>query len=138
MYLMMTFLQGCGMILTTKRSLNKLASGKNSIRKRGGFMIIIGEYKEFSPNMEFPSIKDSLCDAPYENKDKILEYLKSGNVYMVTASKVIDAFTGEITNYELIYMDDGQFSWSSKIPYYVEKYNLKLPVEFEQHIISKS
>ena len=56
---------------------------------------------------------------------------------MVTASRFNDIITGELTNRELVYMDDGEYSWSSKLPYYVEKYNLKLPEDFERHVLEK-
>lgn len=98
-------------------------------------VIILGMYEELAPGMGFPSIKESLHDKSYESKATVLEHLKNGTVHMVTASKVVDIFTGEKTNIELVYMNDGQYSWSSKIPYYVEKYNLRLPEDFETYIL---
>lgn len=100
-------------------------------------VILLGKYEEFAPNMGFPSIKEHLQDKPYETKAVVLEYLNNGNVHMVTASKIVDVFTGERINSELVYMDDGKYSWSSKLPYYVDKYNLKLPEDFENHILKQ-
>lgn len=100
-------------------------------------MIILGKYEEFAPGMGFPSIKTDLQKEPYASKEKILEYLRNGNVHMVTASRIVDVFTGTTVNSELVFMDDGKYSWSSKIPYYVDKYNLKLPEDFEKHILNQ-
>lgn len=101
-------------------------------------MIIIGKYNELAPNMGFPSIKDYLQKEPYKSKDAILKYLRNGHVHMVTASRIVDVISGKTTNIELVFMDDGKYSWSSSIPYYVEQYHLRLPEEFEKHILNNS
>ena len=98
-------------------------------------MILLGKYDEFASGMGFPSIKDFISDTPYKNKDIIISYLNHGLIHMVTTSLFIDIFTGEQTYRALFYMDDGTYSWSSKLPYYVEKYNLRLPKDFEDHAI---
>ena len=100
-------------------------------------MILLGKYEEFAPGMGFPSIKEHLQNEPYESKAEILEYLRNGNIHMVTASRIVDVFTSEKVNSELVYMDDGKYSWSSKLPYYVDKYNLRLPKEFEAHVLKQ-
>lgn len=100
-------------------------------------MIILGQYEELAPGMNFPSMKEHFQKDSYEAKEKILNYLKNGNVHMVTASRIVDVFTGKKVNGELFHMNDGKYSWSSKIPYYVEKYNLRLPEEFEQHVLKQ-
>ena len=98
-------------------------------------MIIIGKYDELAPGMGFPSLREHTQNVPYKSKDAVLKHLRNGNVHMVTASKVVDAFSGEATNLELVFMNDGKYSWSSKVAYYVDKYNLKLPEDFERHIL---
>lgn len=101
-------------------------------------MMMIGKYAELAPNMGFPSMKQYLQKEPYNTKAAVLKYLTSGHVHMVTASRVVDVFSGKSTNVELVFMDDGKYSWSSKIPYYVEHYNLRLPEEFEKHILQNA
>lgn len=101
-------------------------------------MVVLGKYEEFAPNMGFPSIKEYFQEEAYESKATILAYLNSGKVHMVTASLFKDVITGKRTNRELVYMDDGKYSWSSKVPYYVEKYNLRLPKEFEDYVVKKN
>lgn len=101
-------------------------------------MIILGKYNELSPGMGFPSIMDALEKEPYQAKEAVLEYLRNGNVYLVTASRFEDIFTKENTKHELFCMTDGKYSWSSAIPYYVEHYHLRLPKDFEDHVLSNS
>lgn len=93
-------------------------------------MIIIGKYDEFAPGMGYPSVKDDCGKHPHQSKGKILEYLRSGNIHMVTASRIVDVFTGETTSNELFFMNDGMYSWSSKVTYYVEKIQLEPPERF--------
>lgn len=100
-------------------------------------VILLGKYEEFAPGMGFPSIKEHFQAEPYDTKAAVLKHLREGNVHMVTASRIIDVLTGETVNGELVYMDDGKFSWSSKLPYYVDKYNLRLSEEFERHVLNQ-
>ena len=39
-------------------------------------------------------------------------------------------------NIEVIFMNDGKYSWTSTLIYYVEKYNLRLPLEFEKYVLN--
>lgn len=99
-------------------------------------MIILGKYDEFGPGMGFPSMKTDFAPSAYEGQKQIADYLRNGHVHMVTASQAYDVFTGERIGIERYFMDDGVFSWSSSLPYYVEKYNLRLPAEFERHVLN--
>ena len=101
-------------------------------------MFILGQYDEFSPGMGFPSIHGFLQQKPVPNKEIILEYLYKGNVHMVTASFFTDFFTGKQVKRELVFMNDEKYSWSSKVPYYVDKYNLQLPEYFVTHVLQKT
>jgi len=100
-------------------------------------MIILGKYDELFPNMGFPSMKASLYQCPPDVKPIVLKYLKSGKIHMVTATHFSDVFTGTPVSKELVHMNDGQFCWTSRLIYYVEQYSLKLPDDFEKHILIK-
>lgn len=101
-------------------------------------MIYIGQYEEFSPGEGYPSIKDHIHKEPHKSKAAILKHLRSGHVYMVTASKIVDVLSGEKTNQELFFAEDGKYTWSSKVPYYFDKYNLQLPEYFVDHILNNN
>jgi hypothetical protein len=92
-------------------------------------------YNEIAAGHNFPLMKDSLQAEPYRHKNEIAKYLRSGNVEFARVSRAKDVFTGEIIPHEALFMNDGVFCWSSELAWYVEKYNLRLPKEFEDHIL---
>lgn len=100
-------------------------------------MIYIGNYKEFETESKV-SMKDFFEKEGYENQEKIAEYLKSnGKNIMVSASYHKDVFTSQSTGIEEICKEDGKYRWFNILAYYVEKYNLRLPEDFEIHILGK-
>ena len=99
-------------------------------------MKIIGQFDEFGPGMGYPSIHGYLHGIPHPHKEQILMHLRNGQVHMVTATRIVDIISGEQTNIELYFMNDGFYSWSSRILYYVDKYNLRLPDDFVDHIMA--
>lgn len=101
-------------------------------------MIYIGRYDELSPGKGYDSIKNHMKQGNYAGKEKIVKYLKSGTIDMVSAEIPKDAITGKRIPGEKIGMNDGKFSWWNTLAYYVEKYNLRLPEEFENHIIKST
>lgn len=100
-------------------------------------MIFVGKYEEFSPNRGYPSIMSSCEDRPYEGQDRIAKYLKNGTNDMVRMELPKDVFTGERIPMEYIGMNDGEYTWFNILAYYVEKYNLRLPKEFEDKILAR-
>lgn len=94
-------------------------------------------YKEFGENDNDPSIHDYLEKAPYPNQDKIIHFLKNGKIELARMSRIKDIFTGKRIPDEVLVMSDGDYFWSNSLAWYVEKYNLRMPEEFEQYILSK-
>jgi len=86
--------------------------------------------------MGFPSMKDYFAKEPYQGMEKIAKYLESGKPTFAQAHIPRDFFTGEIIPIESTGKTDGEYSWMSVLPYYVRKYNLKLPKEFENKVLS--
>lgn len=80
-------------------------------------------------------MKESFQKTDYPGKDKVISYLRSGTVDMVSAAAPVDVFTGEKIAPEKLGMNDGTFMWWDMLSYYVERYNLRLPEEFERHIL---
>lgn len=96
------------------------------------------KWKEFG-QADAPSIKILFATNPYPNQEVIAKYLENGEVSIVAASYEKDAFTGEI-----IYparsrriMSDDEFSWDGSLPYYVRKYNLRLPIAIEEKLLNR-
>lgn len=99
----------------------------------------IGEYKEFNPSYtEFPSIKDSFCEAQYPGQDRIIAYLKNGGKEDMTSMSIQrDVITGDPIFSADTGRNDGVYTWWTSLAYYVEKYNLRLPEGFERHVLTK-
>ena len=100
-------------------------------------MIILGKYEEFAPGMGLPSLKDYVCPDSYEGKEKIVAYMKMGDVHLASPSLVVDLLTGKRTGWTRVHMNDGTYSWSSNFLYHLEKYNIRLEPEIEADILRR-
>lgn len=93
-------------------------------------------YDEFGKDMGYPSMTDSFMEHPYEGQEMIVTYLENGTKTYAKVELPTDVFTGERIFVESCGMTDGEYSWLSVLPYYVRKYNLRLPKEFEEKVFS--
>lgn len=101
-------------------------------------MIYIGKYDELSKGRGYDSMRKYMESSEYPQKKKIIQYLNSGKIDMVSAEIPKDVFTGQRIPGEKLGMNDGTFLWWNTLAYYVEKYNLRLPEEFENHIMKST
>ena len=86
------------------------------------------------------SMKDHFESKPYNGKDKIVAYLKTkGKSTLVRMEMSKDRLTGERIKdmFSLELFTDGKFSWWSDLAYHIEKYNLRLPAEFEDYVLNR-
>ena len=81
-------------------------------------------------------MKDHFEEKPYTGQDKIIRYLKNGTEDMVSMRIPKDVFTNKVIQGGMIGLNDGKYSWWNTLAYYVENYNLRLPEEFEKHILN--
>ena len=98
-------------------------------------MRFIGDFKEFNPKSNLPSIIESFSTKSYPGKSKIIAYLKRGRPGILCTEIPHDALTGDVIPLENLVMDDGVFAWPLVLAYYVDKYNVRLPKEFEMTIL---
>lgn len=98
-------------------------------------MIFIGKYNEFNPGKNYPSIKEFFSKSPYTGQDRVIHYLMNGERDMASLKVPKDVISGNNIPMSLIGMNDGEYSWFNTLAYYVEKYNLRLPEEFERKIL---
>lgn len=93
---------------------------------------LLGCYEELGSGMGFPSMKDYFENEPYPEQNSIIEYLQhNGVVKMISMGHKYDFITGEEIEHETLHYTDRHFVWTSTLIYYVKKYNLRLPKEFE-------
>jgi len=90
-----------------------------------------------------PSMRDAMAGHPWENQDKVLDYLRSGLVLGVTmGADLTDWFDPPNKANPLIEgkrrggvteMTDGIWFWYAGLIHFVEKYNIQLPQRFIDH-----
>lgn len=92
-------------------------------------------WKEFGAT-EAPSITTAFSPYGFPGKEKVLRYLETKGKFMACSPRHgYDVITGKKATDEYFYYSDGEYSWNSMIPYYVKKYNMRLPKEFEKKAI---
>jgi len=87
-----------------------------------------------------PSMREFMTDRPWDDEDKVLQYLRSGLVFSITmgadltdwfdcpnkANPTIDSGrTGGTTE-----MTDGEWFWYAGLIHFIEKYNVRVSPEF--------
>lgn len=96
---------------------------------------IMESWAEFNEKAD-KSMKNDFCSAPYPDMQQIVNYLKNSNIAGIAFKTYKDVFTGETIGPAKIYSDD-ELLWNSSLPYYIQKYNLRLPEDIEKKILSK-
>lgn len=97
---------------------------------------ILLRFKEFGVK-DAPSISTLFAPEKYDHQQEITDYLKKGEISLVAPGLEIDEIKGEeiIPRITKAILTDGVYSWSSSLPYYIEKYNARLPREIEDWIV---
>lgn len=86
---------------------------------------LMSRWREFNPQSD-RSVADDFQDTEWSGEKKIIRYLLEGKVTVISPSAVTDIFTGERIASSLCIMTDGVYSWTNELPYYIEKYHLKI------------
>ena len=71
-------------------------------------------------------------------RGKIIEYLEHGKVCLTSPGVGIDEITGKQVMQIREIRSDGEYGWSSMLPYYVKKYNMRLPSAFVSKVLHNS
>ncbi len=95
------------------------------------------KWKEFGTE-DAPSITILFSSKPYPEQERVARILENGKVTLVRASYEKDALTGEIIKpaHAGCLMSNGSLVWDGSLPYYVRKYNLRLPSAIEEKILA--
>ena len=97
----------------------------------------LSKFEELSLGCGYPSLKDSFQKESYIGREKMLKYLRNGKSVLASPEIRHDLITGERIPIKLEIMTDGEYTWSSELIYYVDKYNLRLQKEFEEYVLNK-
>ncbi len=87
-------------------------------------------------NMRGHSLKENLQKEAYPEERMIANYLRSASCAMVGPGYDRDIFTGKPIGCISIFTD-GVYSWPGELAHYVETYHLRLPQDFEAHILKQ-
>ena len=71
------------------------------------------------------------------NKSKILLYLRNGEVIAAAAGRAVDILTGEKIQEEWLLFTDGVYQWDTSLIYHFNKYDIPLPQDFINHVLSE-
>lgn len=78
-----------------------------------------------------PKLADHVSDRPQPDEDRVVAYLRSGLLLIGcpgVVRDVLDNTVGPVGSPDIL--TDGVWAWPGDLPYYVEKYHLRLPKEF--------
>ena len=103
-------------------------------------MKLIGFIKEYNNVKNAVSLENALFvqnDSFQKNKEKVIEYLKQGELLLAWMGYFFDYHTREPIAPDS-YFTDGVWVWPSYFPYYLEKYpNMYVDDSFLDYLISK-
>lgn len=88
---------------------------------------------------ESDSIKDFIDKINLKDKDKIVNYLASGHLFIACPGVVADILSesSEIIGCPNI-LTDGEWAWPEDLVYYVSKYNVDIPELMKTFIVNNN
>ncbi len=94
-------------------------------------------FREIDEDDSLPSISMFVNGPVSKDKAKISSYLLNGGKSVCVApERLNDIFTGNTIDIEDSVREDASYAWSEALSYYVDRYDLQLPVDFEKHILN--
>ncbi|HEY0254644.1 MAG TPA: hypothetical protein VGC41_24125, partial [Kofleriaceae bacterium] len=81
-----------------------------------------------------PRLADARGKRTAGHKAEVVQYLRSAPAIVFSPGVLDDVFDASKDSDSPSVLTDGVFAWSQDIAYYVEKYDIELPRELENHI----
>lgn len=96
----------------------------------------VGFYRELDyGNEQVESIYEVITASPNANEDKIICYLESGEVFLVSPSVTRDVLLRDKRFIGCLkILTDGIWTWPSDLAYYVKEYHVALNKDFISHM----
>ncbi len=102
-------------------------------------MKFVGFFSEMNVTMaDNGSINDYITDTVNYDKKRIIKYLLTFGRQAVCPRSAIDCITGKIISTSFAVNDDGQYCWPDFLIYHIDRYPIRLPEDFLQHVLSKT
>ena len=81
------------------------------------------------------SLREAVSDATYPERNLIAKYLNAGSVLTACPMATRDVLQPEKPRMQgLLFLPDGVYQWPNDLPYFVSRYNVKLPDAFVKHM----
>jgi hypothetical protein len=100
-------------------------------------MIVLGKFKEIYNTDGLPRLSDNIGH-PNEHKKLVLDYMRTFKSTSASPAKIKDVISGQEIDLPLECKTDGVYGWRTDFMYYIEKYDLKIPNDFVEYVISKT
>ena len=84
------------------------------------------------------SVKDYVADKETYDKSTVIAYLRSQKRVSSCPRAAIDCVTGEQISASYSVFTDGEYDWCDFLIYHIEKYNVRLPQDFIEHIMKQA
>jgi hypothetical protein len=84
-----------------------------------------------------PTLADVRGKRSQNNQAQVVAYLKAGRVLVMSPGLVRDAFDRNTVAGSRSIRTDGEFAWPDSLAFYVERYSVELPKEFEKHMAER-
>ncbi len=104
------------------------------IRGDGAAVLHLVSFREFgySRGPSLASLRDRRVSA---NRSAVAAYLRAGKAIVVTPGGLAqDVFAPSLKAGPMHILTDGRFAWHAALAHYVERYDVELPAEFEEHM----
>jgi hypothetical protein len=84
-----------------------------------------------------PSVADVRGKRSPDHQAQVVAYLKAGRVLVMSPGLVRDAFDRSSVAGSRSIRTDGEFAWPDSLAFYVERYLVELPRDFEEHMAAR-
>ncbi len=96
-------------------------------------LILYRERDYGNGNSDAESVGDNLFGTDLQTSQRVLAYMKRAKVLAEFVSPTADPFNPEHPVRNIIY-SDGTYVWDSIVLHWIEKYRVRLPNEFLEHV----
>jgi hypothetical protein len=96
-------------------------------------LTLIGRFREFGYE-NGQSLAAARGKLVADHKAKLVAYMRGGKAIVVSPGLTRDVFDSTASAGSLTIATDGTFAWYRPLAYYVERYDVELPLEFVRHV----
>lgn len=94
---------------------------------------MVGHLRELGDE-DAPSVQTARRRAREQDLTAVVAYLRAGKLLVMSPGLIKDPFAAGALAGKRSIRTDGTYAWSDALAYFVERYQLELPDQFEQHM----